>query len=65
MIKVREGSLWRGSGSDEFRVLSVVVIESKVWVHYRRNDCNPLINHCQEYSCYQESFLERFRPCPE
>ena len=60
MIKV--GSRWEGTDK-QFRVLAVVEQEGHIWIHYRE-DLGikvPVL----EYSCYQESFLSRFRPLPE
>lgn len=53
--------LTRWSGGDEkiFVVLYVLETDGHVWVHYRNEKTG------QEYNCYQESFLTRFRPLPE
>jgi hypothetical protein len=58
---VKAGTLW-GSIDKKFRVLSVTEIEGNTWVHYRedRGIKIPAIE-CKEYSCYQESFVQRFR----
>jgi hypothetical protein len=52
----KPGSMWVGA-SDTFRVIDTVLVESegKTWVHYMK------ISTHEEYSCYLESFLERFR----
>jgi len=56
---IKEGSKWSGSNNKVFYVKAVVVLEGNTWVHYGEwgND--------REYSCYQESFLSRFKPLPE
>lgn len=62
MIKV--GSLWE-SVDKKFRVISVIEIDAHVWIHYREECKKVPISECKEYSCYEESFLLRFRPIPE
>jgi hypothetical protein len=59
---VKEGSLWSTGDRKYFRVLGVVEIDGKTWVHYREDKGTkvPAIQ-CREYSCYQESFVYRFR----
>jgi len=59
-MKIPEtGSLWSGTNSHElFRVLHTLEIDGQIWVHYRKN------SNDQEYSCYLESFLERFWETP-
>ena len=52
---VKEGSKWT-STEDSFVVLHTVEIDDHIWVHYRKE------NNEREYSCYLESFLERFTP---
>lgn len=61
MTKVTEGSIWRG-GDQQFRVLNVVEVGEHTWVHYILVGCEPNIEGCREYSCYLESFVERFSP---
>lgn len=63
---VTEGSLWGTAEGKFFRVLSVVEVDGNTWVHYRedRGIKVPALE-CREYSCYQESFLQRFRKQPE
>jgi hypothetical protein len=63
---VKEGTIW-GTYSDEkkFRVISVTEIDNHTWVYYRLDKCNPNITECQEWSCYIESFVQRFRQLPE
>jgi len=64
MIKV--GSRWEGIDT-QFRVLAVVEAEDgHTWVHYREDrGIKVPVLECREYSCYEESFLTRFRPLPE
>lgn len=63
MIKV--GSRWEGVNT-QFRVLAVVEAGGHTWVHYREDlGIKVPVLECREYSCYQESFLARFRPLPE
>ena len=53
----KDGSRWTGHGSYEvFLVLHTIELDGHTWVHYRNNN-----NGEREYSCYLESFLERFR----
>lgn len=52
MIKL--DSIWRSSDSTEFVVISVTECQDgHTWVHYRNAQG-------QEFSCYEESFLQRF-----
>lgn len=63
MIKV--GSRWEGVDT-QFRVLAVIEADGHTWVHYREDlGIKVPVLECREYSCYQESFLARFRPLPE
>lgn len=64
MVKV--GSLWWGGSDKKFRVLSVTDVDGHTWVHYREDRGYKVpVLECKEYSCYLESFLERFRELPE
>ncbi len=65
MSTVKPGSLWH-SIDKHFRVISVTEVEGHTWVHYRedRGIKVPVIE-CREYSCYLESFVQRFSPSPE
>lgn len=56
------GSKWVGSGNDRFRVLHVIELEGHTWIHYIKDNVSEDSN--REYSCYQESFLTRFREIP-
>jgi hypothetical protein len=58
---IKEGSKWGSPEGKEFIVIHVIEKEGHIWVHYRDNSKNEL----REYSCYEESFLIRFRPIAE
>lgn len=66
---VKEGTLWAGAptstGWPKFRVISVTEIEGHTWVHYREEKKIYPCPDCKEFSCYQESFVERFKLIPE
>ena len=49
----KEGSKWAGV-DNIFIVINTIELDGHTWVHYRK-DTNG-----QEYSCYVESFLDRF-----
>jgi len=57
MTTVKEGSVWEGSDRKQFLVLHTIEKDNHVWVHYRQNGKD----NNQEYSCYVESFVNRFR----
>lgn len=57
---VKTGSLWTSTNSEKFRVISVIEVDGHTWVYYRKDGCNPNTNECQEFSCYLESFEQRF-----
>jgi hypothetical protein len=61
MVKV--GSKWVGNENNIFRVIHVVELEGHTWIHYIKN--NAPEESTREYSCYEESFLSRFRSLPE
>lgn len=56
--KVEPGSTWVGSDYTKFQVIDVIDIEGNTWVYYRKY--NSTSNECREFSCYIESFLNRF-----
>jgi len=58
---IKEGSKWSSIDGKVFHVIHVVELDGKTWVHYERDN----INESQEYSCYVESFLQRFSKLPE
>jgi hypothetical protein len=52
----KNGSRWVSqNGFIIFRVLHTIEIDGHTWIHYRDDN-----NGDKEYSCYVESFLERF-----
>lgn len=58
---IKQGSRW-ASADKEFVVLAVVEQEGNTWVHYRKDlGIKVPALQCREYSCYEESFLQRFR----
>lgn len=54
----RDGSKWQANDSDVFVVIHTVDLSDNIWVHYRKERTG------QEFSCYLESFLARFREIP-
>lgn len=62
MVKV--GSKWSGTGNEKniFRVIHVVELDDHTWIHYIKENVTEDLN--REYSCYEESFLSRFREIP-
>lgn len=60
---IKDGSKWTG-GDKVFVVLHTVEQEGHTWIHYRSEKAEEN-GTPREYSCYQESFLSRFRPQPE
>ena len=62
MVKV--GSKWSGTGNEKniFRVIHVVELDDHTWIHYIKENAPEDSN--REYSCYEESFLSRFREIP-
>lgn len=64
-MSVKEGSIWWDGKGNYFRVLAVVDKDDNTWVHYRQDKgMNVPVLECKEYSCYLESFVERFNRCP-
>ena len=62
---VQQGTLWGSSDSKKFRVISVTEVEGNTWVHYRDELPGFDQSKAREYSCYVESFEQRFRKLPE
>jgi len=56
-MNVTEGSKWVSPENKQFHVIHVVEVEGHTWVHYISDD-----TQAKEYSCYIESFLQRFTP---
>jgi hypothetical protein len=59
---IKKGSKWTGNEGKIFCVIDTLEIDGKKWVHYRLENSNT---DPKEFSCFEESFLERFRPLPE
>lgn len=53
-MQVKEGQRWVGTDMKAFTVISRTETNGEVWIHYR-NDRG------QEFSCWEESFVQRFR----
>jgi hypothetical protein len=60
MVKV--GSKWVGNENNIFRVIHVIELDDHTWIHYIKDNAPEDLN--REYSCYEESFLSRFRQVP-
>ena len=56
---VKEGSKW-SSIDKTFVVMARVELEENIWIHYRSIEKEP-----KEFSCFEASFLQRFRPLPD
>lgn len=63
MTQIKNGSRWSGGDEKVFVVIGTMIVEGKDWVYYRLE--NQKEHLPQEFSCYEESFLIRFRPLPE
>jgi hypothetical protein len=59
-MKIKDGSRWEGNDA-KFIVLHEIETDGHEWIHYRDEKGDPP----REYSCYKESFLQRFRQLPE
>lgn len=62
-MAVKNGSRWSSTDGTVFVVIGTMLIEGKDWVYYRAE--KPKDHMPDEFSCYQESFVERFSPLPE
>ena len=58
---VKQGSRWTDNVNKVFHVIAVAEVNGHTWVHYLLEDSD----NSKEYSCYIESFLQRFRSLPE
>lgn len=65
MKTIKEGSLWWAGDHKKFRVIGVVEVDGNTWVHYRDELKGWNQETANTYSCYAESFLQRFSPLPE
>lgn len=59
-VQVKAGSRWQGTGRTQFVVISVVELDNHIWVHYREDISTREDLSTREYSCYEESFVQRF-----
>ena len=66
-MDIKEGSRWWSGDNKKFVVLHLVEQQGHTWVHYRDESTSNkfALAGCREYSCYKESFLQRFSPLPE
>lgn len=62
-MQVKNGSRWSSSDGTVFIVIGTMIIEDKEWVYYRAE--RPKDHMPEEFSCYTESFINRFSPLPE
>lgn len=59
---VTPGSIWKGSDEKRFIVIQLAEADGHTWVHYRQDlGIKVRIDECKEFSCYLESFVQRFR----
>jgi len=63
VMEIKNGSRWSGADSAIFIVIGSMILEGNEWVYYRAE--KPKDHMPEEFSCYKESFLNRFRPLPE
>jgi hypothetical protein len=61
--KIEAGSVWSSVGGVHFQVISETYIDGNVWIHYRKIDKET--EEPKEFSCYKESFLDRFTKLPK
>jgi hypothetical protein len=62
-MKVEKGTRWGALPDREFMVIGIFEDQDHTWVHYREDPKKYKSNgEYKEYSCYLESFVERFRP---
>lgn len=52
----KEGSHWIDKSGKLYHIIHVVEVNGKMWVHYEEDGCDE----CHEYSCWVDSFLDRF-----
>jgi hypothetical protein len=60
---IKAGSCWTSKNGKIFQIISRTEIEERTWIFYRLLENNP--DEVKEFSCYEESFLERFHQLPE
>ena len=60
---VKSGTKWSSANGTVFHVIDRVELEGKIWIHYLKENAKDYEN--KEFSCYEESFFDRFKPEPE
>lgn len=60
---IKPGTKWWTGEGKVFQIINVVEVDGHTWVYYRNT--KQFNEEYQEYSCYLESFLQRFNPLPE
>jgi hypothetical protein len=58
---IKEGTRWSGGDEKIFRVKKRIELDGNIWIHYILENKEDI----KEFSCYEESFLSRFRQLPE
>lgn len=58
ITNLKQGDLWASADQTKFRIINIVDVDNHTWVYYRNEKTG------QEYSCYKESFEQRFSPTP-
>jgi hypothetical protein len=61
--KIEAGSVWTSINGVHFQVISETHIEGNNWIYYRMIDKET--EEPKEFSCYKESFLNRFYQIPK
>lgn len=62
-MEIKNGSRWSGNDGRVFVVINTTNVDGHDWVYYRSEQ--PVDNLPKEFSCYTESFLNRFSKLPE
>ena len=60
-MQFKTGDTWWSSNSKKFVIIHEVEVDGNTWIHYRDEKGDPP----KEYSCFKESFLQRFVPWPK
>jgi len=60
---ITKGSVWQSADGRRFQVINEIQLDGNNWIHYRRIDSD--YDEPKEFSCYTESFLERFHKLPD
>ena len=61
--KIEAGSVWASVNGVHFQVISETHIDGNDWIYYRMFDKET--EEPKEFSCYKESFLNRFYQIPK